>query len=211
MSTSRSVDIESSARNCLRQATHAEHVRLNHHPLLNGITRPAYPHAHYTTVLLAYFHFYRVFEAWIDEALARLALDFDYTARRKLPWLAEDLGKLGIVPDSTALKAAPGLRAPSGMDVGQLFGVLYTIEGSTLGGKVIAAHLATNCGLSASNGARFFAGYGDAVDACWRDFTSSLESHLVDATARSQACDAARQTFTAMEQVLNEYAKRRIG
>jgi heme oxygenase len=209
MSTSRPID--SPARDCLRQATHAEHVRLNHHPLLNGITRPGYPYAHYATVLVAYFHFYSVFEAAIDEALSRLALNFDYTARRKLPWLAEDLGKLGIEPDSIALKAEPGLRAPSGMDVSQLFGVLYTIEGSTLGGKVIAGNLAENCGLSASNGGRFFAGYGDAIDTCWREFTNSLESHLVDAPARSQACDAARQTFTAMEQVLNDYANRRIG
>jgi len=208
---SKSIANESSARDCLRQATHAEHVRLNRHPLLNGITRQGYPEVHYATVLLAYFHFYRVFEAAIEEALSRLALDFDYSARRKLPWLAEDLGKLGIDPDSPALKPSPSLEVPYELDTGQLFGVLYTIEGSTLGGKVIAAHLAANCGLTASNGARFFAGYGDAVDTCWRKFTSSLEGHLVDATARSQSCHAARQTFTVMEQVLNDYANRRIG
>ena len=203
--------VSESARDCLRQATHAEHVRLNHHPLLSGITRPSYPHAHYAAVLIAYFHFYRVFEAAIDEALSRLALDFDYNFRRKLPWLAEDLGVLGIDPDRSHLAPSPSLRAPSGLDASQLLGVLYTIEGSTLGGKVIAAHLGTNQGLFARNGARFFTGYGDVVDACWQDFTSILESHLVDATARNQACYAARQTFTVMEQVLDDYANRRIG
>ena len=60
----------SAVRRLLRDGTHAEHVRLNQHPLLAGITRPDYALTTYQLVLTAYFHFYRALEAAIDQALA---------------------------------------------------------------------------------------------------------------------------------------------
>ncbi|KAB2924712.1 MAG: biliverdin-producing heme oxygenase [Dechloromonas sp.] len=211
LATSESTGVSLSAREFLRRATHAEHVRLNQHPLLSGITRPGYPVGRYANVLVAYYHFYRVFESAIDESLTRLKHDFSYEDRRKLPWLAEDLDKLGIDPDSAAWTSSSRLAVPDALNASQVFGVLYTIEGSSLGGKVIAAHLAANLGLSASNGARFFTGYGEAVGTCWQTFAVRLESQLADSATRAQAGNAARLTFCTMEQVLDEQANHRPG
>lgn len=202
------IEKPSQARDCLRRATHAEHVRLNQHTLLSGITRRGYSLEFYVQVIVAYYHFYRAIEASIDEALARLQLTFDYGVRRKLPWLVEDLRHLGIDPDSPSARPSLAVKAPRGLDAGRLFGVLYTIEGSSLGGRVISEHLSANHGLTARSGARFFFGYGEAVDTCWREFTNELDRRLADGEARTLACGAARQTFTLMEQVLDDYAKR---
>lgn len=199
-------DAVSPARDGLRRATHAEHVRLNQHPLLTGITRPGYPLGHYQRVLVAYFHFYRAIEAAIDETLSRLALAFDYRPRRKLPWLTRDLAHFAIDPEQPAARPSRTPRAPENLDSAGLFGLLYTIEGSALGGRVIARHLAAHHGLTADGGARFFVGYGEAVDVLWRQFLAEMEQQLADAGACTRAGVAARQTFVLMEQLLDDYA-----
>ena len=90
----------SPARQLLRNATHIDHVRLNQHPLLLGITRPEYSLDMYGSVLRAYFQFYQALEAAIDRCLASLPIDFDYAPRRKLPWLGADLAYFAIAPEA---------------------------------------------------------------------------------------------------------------
>jgi hypothetical protein len=89
-----------SVRDSLRQATHAAHVRLNHHPLLQNLTRPSQTLEGYCRVLAAYARFYRPLEDWIVASLAALDLDFCYESRRKLPWLLADLDYFEIQPGS---------------------------------------------------------------------------------------------------------------
>lgn len=196
----------SAARDSLRRATHAAHARLNQHSLLTGITRPGYSLDDYRRVLVAYFHFYRAIEASIDEALSRIGLAFDYQARRKLPWLVADLAHFGIDPEAPSVSPAWPPRGPENLDVGGLFGVLYTIEGSSLGGRVIYRHLSAHLGLTADAGARFFFGYGEVVDVLWQQFNAEMERQLADPGVRLRAGVAAGETFALMERVLDDYA-----
>lgn len=94
--------------------------------------------------------------------------------RRKAPWLRDDLlslgmtdGEIGSLPVSTSL---PVVASPA-----DAFGVLYVLEGATLGGQVILPRVAT-LGLSADRGARFYAGYGRETGAYWRAFVDRLEA-----------------------------------
>ncbi len=198
----------SDIRRQLRDATHAEHARLNRHPLLLGLTRPAYSLASYCLVLRAYHFFYQRLEAAIDAALAAGLSRFAYAPRRKLPWLVEDLRHFGIDPAVDRIAAGILLPAPALTDEGRLLGALYTIEGSSLGGMVIVRHLAANLGLDASRGARFFTGYGPQVMPLWAQFEAFLSDNLRDAEARQGALLAAKSTFAMMETVLDEYLVR---
>jgi len=198
-----------SARQYLRDGTHAEHVRLNRHPLLSGITRPGYEPASYQAVLTAYFHFYREIEMAIDRALAAGLSSFTYDARRKLPWIASDLAHFGI-PDPEAAICLPGSPVVQlgFADEGELLGALYTIEGSSLGGQVISRHLAEQHGLTASTGARFFHGYGERTMPFWGEFEQFMNAALEHDAARQRALAAAKSTFAMMESVLDEYVVR---
>lgn len=194
------------ARAALRKGTHPDHVRLNGHPLLVGITRPDYPADHYLRVLVAYFHFYRALEHSIDRCLAAGIYGFDYGPRRKLPWLEADLAFFGLDPDKAGNAPASGIDEIDIGGKGALVGVLYTIEGSSLGGQVISRYLAQHMGLRPEQGGRFFYGYGDDIPIMWAAFEVFMEAQLDTANLQAEAVLAARQLFSLMERVLDEYA-----
>lgn len=196
------------ARQFLRQATHDDHVRLNLHPLLSGITRPGYALSSYQLVLVAYYHYYRELEAAIDRALAAGVSTFAYEARRKLGWLASDLAYFGIDPEAVAWRPASPVAAFSFADEGALLGALYTVEGSSLGGQVIIRHLAAQLGLGPATGGRFFYGYGEETMSLWTQFEAFMNQALIDDTSRGSAQHAARTTFATMERILDAYLAR---
>lgn len=196
------------ARKLLRDATHAEHVRLNQHPMLTGITRPNYPLATYQQVLTAYWHLYRELEAAIDQALQARVSSFSYDLRRKLPWLASDLSYFGLDPDATHHRPASAVARMALLDEGKLLGALYTIEGSSLGGLVISRHLAAHLGITPARGGRFFHGYGDETMHFWSQFEAFMNAALTNEGARNSAVHAAKSTFSMMGSMLDDYLAR---
>lgn len=56
-------------------------------------------------------------------------------------------------------------------------GILYVIEGSTLGGKVIYKHLQKTLGLNEESGAAYFYGYGDHTGELWKNFLFQLSEY----------------------------------
>jgi len=200
--------VSSDARQILRQATHDDHVRLNLHPLLSGITRPGYSLSSYQLVLAAYYHFYRELEGAIDRALAAGVSAFVYETRRKLDWLVSDLAHFGIDPEAAAWRPASPVAAITFADEGELLGALYTVEGSSLGGQVIIRHLTAQLGLGPATGGRFFYGYGEETLPLWTQFEAFMNQALIDDTSRGRAQHAARTTFAMMERVLDAYLAR---
>jgi heme oxygenase (biliverdin-IX-beta and delta-forming) len=55
------------------------------------------------------------------------------------------------------------------------WGLLYLLEGSSLGGQLIARHLAATLGLTAANGAAGMAPYGAETGTLWRSFKRELD------------------------------------
>lgn len=193
------------ARHQLRSGTHSEHIRLNQHPMLVGLTRPSYPMARYRMLMAAYYHFYRAVEDGIEQFGDAT---FPYAPRRKLPWLIDDLAYLEM--DPLAADNLPRQRLPdmTPADIAELAGVLYTIEGSTLGGQVISRHLSVHQGLGPDRGGRFFFAYSDLTDQCWHQFNSFLNATLVTNAMIERAVSAARRTFAFIETILDDFHER---
>jgi heme oxygenase (biliverdin-IX-beta and delta-forming) len=189
-------------RQHLRQATHAAHVRLNHHPMLAGLTRAGFLLPQYRTILSAYRHFYAAVEPAILALLSQASdhEGFSYADRSKLPWLIADILALGDTPPSLASGRAIGVPT----DAAELVGTLYAIEGSTLGGQVISRHLANNLGLTPERGARFFNGYGADTEKRWADFCLYAERLVDDPMQFQRAGVAALQAFTDLEDLLDD-------
>lgn len=193
----------------LRRVSHPFHVRINHHPLLVGLTCRNYPVSTYRTVLIAYFHLYEKLEMRIAEFLQRHTVQFDYSDRLKLPWIRDDLIFLNEDPLIDANLPAQGIEIPQIENVGQLIGVLYPIEGASLGGQVVSQHLKNNFQYSEAQGARFFNGYGDKTSEKWAEFCHFSDSIQGRTEQCKAAEDAALFVFNKFKEVLNDYYQSR--
>ena len=129
-------------------------------------------------------------EPWGDR------LDIDWDARRKTPLLQADLEFLGKTPAEIAqlphCKALPVID-----DLGAILGCLYVLEGSTLGGRMIARHLAQHLDVAPGQGASFFSSYGEALMPRWRHFQQRLAELATSAVMEDRIVDSARATFTS--------------
>lgn len=199
-------DKEFVVRKMLHQATHPYHLRINRHPLIVELTQHTLSLISYRKLLIAYFHIYTALEARICQYLKQQSSIFRYTERGKIPWLMKDLAFFhdDLIVQNHELPQA--LALPEIRQVGQLVGVLYTIEGSTLGGQVISRSLEEYHGLTKGEGACFFNGYGESTSVMWQDFLCFAESLSSNAVECRAAMESACQTFQAFEQVINAIA-----
>jgi len=146
----------------LRHATKLPHHFLDHHPVLLPLIRSDLSIVQYGDALAALHDIYAQAEAWVLEFLAQNSGLFDYDSRRKLPALEADLGALRRSPVENHIIFA---ASPT---IGSLIGILYTLEGSTLGGQFIARNL--NELPHAALPMRFFSGYGELTWQRWQNF-----------------------------------------
>ena len=125
-----------------------------------------------------------------------------FDARCRGPLAARDLAALGLEAE----------RGPATFDLRidspcAAIGSLYVIEGSALGGQVVARQLQRQHARDARSGAAYFHGAGERTGAQWREFLGVLSDHDARGCNREAACEAAAQTFGALhshfEQVLH--------
>jgi len=173
--------------------------------MLLGLVKPAYPVWKYQRLLHAYFHLYGFLERQIMHALEQHACTFNYSERQKLPWLNRDLAFYELTPElrSTYLDQTVTLKMP--LSVSQLFGTLYVVEGSTLGGQIISRLLNTHMGLTQDTGAAFFHGYGARTSAMWQSFLDEANLMCKTETEYQTAEVAACSTFELFNRVLDDF------
>lgn len=152
----------------------------------------------YRAVLRTFYGYY----AALEPALTRLAASCGeprFPLRARASWIARDLEALGDAPaDLDALARCEDLPRLSRRE--HLAGSLYVVEGATLGGALIARHVAGRLGLTPARGAAFFAGDGDgdARGSRWRDVLRWLDEVAIDARSEGEIVAAARETFTTL-------------
>lgn len=180
----------------LREATRAAHHALDHHPVLVPLVRGGLTHQGYADALQALHSIYFPLENVL--CTAAVAKGFDYGGRLKHPALEADLKDLGRVPRATFPKVPPPKNA------GALIGMLYTLEGSTLGGQVIQRILST--GPCSRFPMRFFSGYGGNTLAHWQEFLEFAEM-VCPVDEIEDACFAAVAVFELIKQQCDEVIK----
>jgi heme oxygenase len=188
---------ESRMRLRLRQATQNLHSRVEQHiGLVDRVWKPET----YSLLLQAM----RGMHVPLERRLT--SIDWSGTAivmsdRCKTPWLDSDLAHFGFDGKAIAdLIQCSDLPVCDNVSGG--LGVLYVLEGSTLGGQVILHSLQTQLGISAQAGGRFFAGYGSMAGAQWRGYLAELERVGTSPPEAAQIEQAALQTFAAFERWL---------
>ncbi|MBL8217122.1 MAG: biliverdin-producing heme oxygenase [Bryobacterales bacterium] len=153
------------------------------------VMRPDLTLPDYQRLLAQFLGIYRPLEARLQqvEPLRQLLPDLD--ARWKTHLIELDLDALGCSTTTPEAEVSPIPGLP------QAGGALYVMEGATLGGAIIARHVAQHLHLYPHNGCAFFNNYGDRRGTMWKTLADRLNT-LPEPDA---AVAGARQTFTLFE------------
>ena len=150
--------------------------------------------ADYKELLAKFYAFYQSFETKMIRAIADFEVDFDYAERLNAPKLLSDLKSLGMSDtEISAIKSfedLPALDSPE-----EIFGALYVVEGSTLGGQVISRHLKEKFDLDETDGVAFFSGYGKETGKMWNAFREKITEFAETARDQEAIIKSANQTF----------------
>lgn len=176
--------------------TQAVHERLHRHPLLSPLLGTGLTHARYRAALVALFGF----QDGAAQALAASTVagtDGPGPVAERLVLLQADLEALGVPPSASAQKPCAWLPVPESAPA--YWGVRYVVDGSALGGRVIARTVATQLGLAADTGLGYFSGLREATGEAWRELCQRLALELASEPARIEAGETAVQTFLRLE------------
>jgi heme oxygenase len=138
---------------------------------------PSLTREQYVDVLRRFYRIVRAWDAWADvhvpEDLRALLSE-----RRRASLLADDLKTMGAdAPEEDDVPhASMEASAVSGDPRAVFLGRMYVMEGSTLGGQLLARHVEQQLALDRGVGDSYFAGYGDHTGQRWREFKSLLEA-----------------------------------
>jgi heme oxygenase (biliverdin-IX-beta and delta-forming) len=119
----------------------------------------------------------RLYGFWIgwEPQISGLLQDAAMLApRRRLHLVAADLAALGVPDDELA--ALPRCPLTPLHDAAEALGSLYVMEGSTLGGRLIQAHIQRCLGSVAFNCCAYFRGYGAETGVMWQAFLALLDA-----------------------------------
>lgn len=83
-------------------------------------------------------------------------------------------------------------------------GVLYVLEGSTLGGTIIASMIGKQLNIPVDNGFSFFNAYGERTKSMWEEFRSWLNENRDD-QEKERIITAATETFVTFKTWLRQY------
>ena len=181
----------------LRRATRARHN------VLESILQLAHPlsRRRYLDALTGFQLFLSTWEPRISSALPATLREW-FAARSRYDLLLQDLAQFDRRPIVAQHIRDVCARAEGRIDllnVPAVFGSMYVLEGSALGGRVISKIAHDAMGLGTENGAAYFNGVHLDTATHWNGFCALLAERVGSGgSARQDACAAAEQTFDAL-------------
>jgi heme oxygenase (biliverdin-IX-beta and delta-forming) len=160
----------------LRSRTQATHTALEALPLSRVMMSDTLTPDAYVRYLQAAYVMHSAVETTVFPCIEQVISDTE--DRRKLPLLESDLRAYGAEPadtDFSFLDEAYESSVPFNL------GIVYVIEGSTLGGRFLLKNAKKTLGETVA--ASYFDAYGERTGSFWKGFLQQLEAYHEQATA----------------------------
>jgi heme oxygenase len=174
----------------LRERTGSQHQELERVliPIIKNVNTPE----KYVRLLELFYGYYYPLEQHIA---AHMDISFPggFGRRRKANLLLDDISTISGAP---ATPPVTNTDLPEIADAAQALGVMYVLEGSTLGGQVISQILMRNLQVpELSKALTFFNGYGTDTQSYWDTFVHYLQGYNGSEEQRQRMLNAAADTF----------------
>lgn len=122
----------------------------------------------------------------------------DIRQRRKSEAITQDIKFLGSsAPFSHASTPLLSIKNPV-----QALGVLYVMEGSTMGGPIISRMVSQKLQLPENEGFKFFNGYGETTNSMWEKFKGFINHIKWTAEEETEIIDAATHAFSHFKKLI---------
>ncbi|WP_408082741.1 biliverdin-producing heme oxygenase [Flavobacterium plantiphilum] len=150
----------------LRLSTSALHKQLESLSLSQLIVSPEITVQKYAEYLQIMEPVVRDIELKVYPVISNLISDIN--RRKKLSLIREDLKVLGFSITNISTEFDADFEIPFAL------GIMYVLEGSSLGGRVILKNIENQLGFTAECGAQYFAGYKENTGSLWKSFVSEM-------------------------------------
>ena len=182
----------------LRKETAESHQNLEDNPLSKALLDPDVTLADYQAYLSKLYGVTVACENQVFPELASVLTDL--SERYKAHLIEKDLIATGFTEEQ--IKGLP-IHQFHFSGLSEAIGIMYVLEGSTLGGKVIYKHIHEKLGLTPESGAAYLWGYGTQTGTLWKSFVSTLIQVAVENNGDPRIIDSAKMTFTEINKWLS--------
>lgn len=164
------ISAQKSFLNNLRSKTHASHTQLEQLPVSLSLISKDVNLQQYCNYLKSMYQVIYDTEQNIFPFLKDTIPDLE--KRKKAHLLERDLNFLGR--NNNGVRNFPLTCKIDTITLPYALGIIYVIEGSTLGGRVILKNIQRVLGFTEEEGASYFAGYKSETSSLWRKFLDVL-------------------------------------
>ena len=188
----------------IKAATAEKHRSLEKSPLLLPLGERRITKSQYINILIKFYGYFFPLEETINKVDPLKKYLPDFFQRRKAALILQDLRDLnyptGVLPLCTDL--------PQLGNLSEVFGAIYVMEGSTLGGQFITKVVKSELDLTGRKGTAFFSGYRKETGARWKSFQNFLREFSETSGNEDTIVESAMTTFSKLEKWFNAKPER---
>jgi len=181
----------------LRSKTEASHKNLESLPVSKSIVNPKITIEEYALYLSLMHDVVKNVEEYIYPILSSVIPDL--SERKKAQQILKDLKFTKIEKKQDHL-----LFDTTEISVPFAMGIMYVVEGSTLGGRFIIKNIQESFGFDEENGASYFSGYGNKTGSFWKKFLNYMTDFEQQTNSEEEIIAGADYAFRAIHKHLSE-------
>jgi len=173
----------------LKEKTKQAHLSLE--KKMVGYIKKVNSNKDYEELLRLFYGYYAPLEPLLNAYISDAVIP-SYSQRRKSAAILNDINTISSgVDDFKQCTDLPEIK-----DTIQALGALYVMEGSTMGGTIIAKMLNKQADIQ-DDALNFFNGYGEQNIPMWQSFIAAVNDYAVN--DEEKIVNAANETFAKME------------
>ncbi|MDL5511184.1 biliverdin-producing heme oxygenase [Arenibacter sp. M-2] len=175
----------------LKKQTAPAHKKLESLPVSSLLLSPDMEIENYTHYLYLMYNVHRDLEEKVFPLLTEIIDNIEL--RKKTHLIKEDLSFLNYnLPGSKSVFKDPKCTIPFAL------GIMYVVEGSSLGGRYILKNIETTPGLNKGKGVSYFKGYGTKTGSKWKSFLNKLIQYENENNCENEIIEGAMFAFDSI-------------